>query len=548
MKDDASSARARFATQIDPSWADRWRQVGAWTDELLADVFSAYCLEHESQTLVVDGAIRLTFGQFEDLVSRLAAGLNDLGVRSGDTIAFQLPTWWEAIAICHACFRLGAVVTPIAPNLRAHELRYILDSSSPRVLFVPQQFRGTDWTEIVRGLTLRGEIVGVRGSIGTTSFEDLVARGHYTECSNSFRAIDPTLLLFTSGSTSAPKGVLHGHNDLLAEARGLQITHEISAQDVMLMPYPVTHIGGFTYGVLLPFVSGMSLVLMDIWDPSAAVRLLREEQVTFLSAVPSVVDSIVSEPEFSPESALSVRLIAMGGTRVTEASVLNAATAFRCVCKRGYGLTEMPTFTSTPSDADPRRWATSDGLPTGPSVLKIVDEEETELPIGDSGEILAQGPELFLGYLDQSLNKEAFTDDGWFRTGDLGAVDERGAVHINGRKKDIIIRNGENISAAEIEELLLTHPGVLDVAVVAVRDSEVGERACAVVVPSGLGFDATQMTDFLSATGLAKFKFPERIDLRAELPMTSNGKIRKDVLRRELNETLDSDLGRAQGA
>ncbi|MGA2303999.1 MAG: AMP-binding protein [Acidimicrobiales bacterium] len=544
MDESTQSTGGRFTTRIDPTWAAWWRHIGAWRDELLGTVFSAYCRDHRTQTFVIDGAVRLTFGQFDNVVSRLASGLGDLGIGLGDTIAFQLPSWWEAIAISHAAFRLGAVVAPIGPNLRAHELRYILDAATPKALFVPHLFRGVDWNEILRDLAFSpAQIVGVRGSIGSTTLESLISRESGFEESRSIRPVDPALLLFTSGSTSAPKGVLHGHNDLLAEARSLRATHDVGADDVMLMPYPVTHIGGFAYGVLLPFVSSMRVVLMDIWDAGDAVRLIEREQVTFLSAVPGVIDSIVAEPGFGPQVARSVRLIAMGGTRVTEESVLDAARAFDSVCKRGYGLTEMPTFTSTPADADARRWATSDGTPTGPSAIRIVDDEGRELPNGISGEILAQGPELFLGYLDPSLNEEAFTQDGWFRTGDLGVLDERGAVHIDGRKKDIIIRNGENISAAEVEELLLAHPAVVDVAVVGIRDPEVGERACAVVVPAASGFAMEQMVEILRTSGLAKFKFPERLELRAVLPMTANGKIRKDVLRDEL-ETQEAQRRR----
>jgi len=350
--------------------------------------------------------------------------------------------------------------------------------------------------------------------------------------------LTPALLLFTSGSTSAPKGVLHGHNGLMAEARSLQGTHEITGDDVMLMPYPITHIGGFSYGALLPFVSGMTVVLLDVWEPASALALMENEGVTFLSAVPTVIDSLLASEAFSPKAADSVRLITMGGTRVTGASVLSASRHFDCVCKRGYGMTEMPTYTSTPGDRDQSNWATSDGLPTGISQIRVVDDDGHAVPDGTSGEILAQGPELFMGYLDPRLNDQAFTEDGWFRTGDLGTLDHRGAIRIDGRKKDIIIRNGENISAAEVEELLLNHPAVRDVAVVAVRDPDVGERACAVVVTSDVTFALSEMVQFLEKAGLATFKHPELLVLRNELPMTPNGKIRKDLLRDELNCTL----------
>ena len=526
----------RYQVKVEPAFARRWRELGVWTDTPVGAEFERFCAAHADELLVVDGAQRITFGEFDAVVNRLASALSARGVGAGDTVTFQLPSWWETLAISHAVFRLGAVVTPIAPNLRAHELRYILQAASPKVSFFPQQFRGTEWADILEDLDLDGvRVVGVRGDLGTESLHALLADGDEARQPAQVDPHMPALLLFTSGSTSAPKGVLHSHNGLLAEARGIQRTHQITERDVMLMPYPMTHIGGFAYGALLPFVSAMTVVLLDVWEPGAALGLMEAEGVTFLSAVPPVIDSLLDSDAFTPDAAARMRLIAMGGTRVTAAGVVKAATAFGCVCKRGYGSTEMPTFTSTPADADASIWAASDGLPTGVSEIRIVDDDGHPLPGGSVGEILAQGPELFVGYLDPGLNAQAFTDDGWFRTGDLGVLDERGSVRIDGRKKDIIIRNGENISAAEVEELLLAHPGVHDVAVVAVQEPTVGERACAVVVPSGEGIDKKEMIRFLEGEALARFKIPEALVLCDELPMTANGKIRKEALRRELD-------------
>jgi cyclohexanecarboxylate-CoA ligase len=528
--------RRRYVTRLDPVWSRRWRSLDVWRDEPIGEEFQRFCSAHATDLFVVDGPQRLTFGEFDLLVDKLAAALQLRGIGPGDTIAFQLPSWWEALVITHAVFRLGAVITPIAPNLRAHELRYILDVAAPKASFFPERFRSAYWADILKDVQLsEGDVFGVRGSFGSQSLDSLIDEASGQLEKVPVDPLTPALLLFTSGSTSAPKGVLHGHNGLIAEARSLQGTHGITNDDVMLMPYPITHIGGFSYGALLPFVSGLTVVLLDVWEPEAALTLMVDEGVTFLSAVPTVIDSLLASEGFRPEAADSVRLITMGGTRVTKASVLSASRNFRCVCKRGYGMTEMPTFTSTPGDLNSSNWATSDGLPTGVSQIRVVDENGQAVPEGISGEILAQGPELFMGYLDPDLNEQAFTEDGWFRTGDLGMLDHHGAIRIDGRKKDIIIRNGENISATEVEELLLNHPSVMDVAVVAVSDPEVGERACAVVVPSGLTFTMIEMVEFLNEASLAKFKYPELLVLRDGLPTTPNGKIRKDLLRSELN-------------
>jgi cyclohexanecarboxylate-CoA ligase len=303
------------------------------------------------------------------------------------------------------------------------------------------------------------------------------------------------------------------------------------------MPYPINHVGGFSYAVLVPFVSGATVVLMERWDPAVGKELIQRESVTFLSAIPAVVRSLIDQPGFDQSKTASVRTVALGGTRVTRQEVALAAETFRCSIKRGYGLTEMPTFSSTNAilDADDEE-AGTDGRPAGASLLRIVGEDGRECPIGKVGEIQVQGPELFVGYLQAQLDQDAFTADGFFRTGDSGVLDIEGRLSVSGRIKDVIIRNGENISAAELEELLLLHPSVTDVAVIGVQDEKVGERVCAVVeVVGSRSLTLEEVCKFLLERGLSKFKVPEMVEIRDVLPRTANEKIDKRLLRASLS-------------
>jgi cyclohexanecarboxylate-CoA ligase len=297
---------------------------------------------------------------------------------------------------------------------------------------------------------------------------------------------------------------------------------------------PVAHIGGVLYGVLLSLCVGLRVVLLDVWTPEAAIKLVEQEQVTMYPAVPVFVRGMLAAASFRRPAMASMRLCTLGGTPVTADDVRATEEGFGCWCKRSYGSTEMPTLTSGPRHDPMGRVASTDGMPIGPSEIRIVDDGGADVPVGAAGEIWCRAPELFVGYVDRSRNGDAFAPEGWYRSGDVGTLDEDGFLTVVGRKTDMIIRGGENISPAEIEEVLTEQPEVVEAAVVGMPDELMGERSCAFVVVRDRSFDFATMVDRLRAGGLASFKIPERLEVRDMLPRTATGKLRRDVLRAEV--------------
>jgi cyclohexanecarboxylate-CoA ligase len=314
---------------------------------------------------------------------------------------------------------------------------------------------------------------------------------------------------------------MHSDRTLLAECAAQARYHGLTDDEVFVMPSPVAHVSGLLYGVLLPIWLGATSVLMPVWDPGRFLELVEAERGTFCGGATPFLQSVVDHPELSRHDLSSLRLFPCGGADVPPDLIRRAMERLRVRTGRGYGSTEFPSITSSagPGEPDDKR-AETDGRPIGDNRIRIRD-----------GEIQALGAELFLGYRNGSL--DALTDDGWFRTGDLGVIDEDGYLTVTGRLKDIVIRSGEKLSAREIEDLLHEHPNVRAVAVVAIPDARTGERACACVVPADPATPPTlaELTDFLHARGISRRKLPEQLELRAALPMTSSGKVNKHELR-----------------
>jgi cyclohexanecarboxylate-CoA ligase len=529
----------------------RWRALGVWRDEPLGRCVTRLAVKAPQREVIIDEVRRITFAEFDAITRRLGAALSARGVSAGDVVTVQLPNWWEMVAICHAVMRIGAVANPVLPTLRAHELSFIVDQVRPQLVFVPEEFRGFRHVDMAGAIMDRTRVITVRGasSRGSGSFENMVEfddllAPELVEPSPD----DPAMLLYTSGTTAEPKGVIHTHNTLRAEADGMTAGHECTPNDAILVTMPLAHIGGVLYAMLLPFTVGLKAILVDRWDPNLALQTIERERVTLHPGVPAFLHDMLQSSRFNARAVSSLRLFGLGGTRVTADDIHTAQDCLGCWAKRTYGSTEMPTLTTGPRSDEHDRVATSDGVIIGPSEIRIVDDEGTDVPTGAAGEIWCRGPELFVGYVDRELNDAAFAAGGWYRTGDIGWLDLDGFLTVTGRKKDVIIRGGENISPQEIEEILLTLDAIEDIAVVAMPDPHMGERACAFVVPTGASFDFEMMVNALKARGVASFKIPERLELRRDLPRTAVGKIRKDVLRDEIRGLLATESDQSRSA
>lgn len=523
----------------------RWRDAGAWTDETLLDRFEARAVRDAQRELIVDRGRRLTGAHLRTHALRVASAVQAEGVRPGDTVFFQLPNWWETAALSWGILLAGAVASPLTPTLRHAEVTFVLEATGARLAVVPRTFRGFDHAAMLDEIGFGGTAWITRAGELDTILDD--------ENSPEPRPVpvevsDPALVLWTSGTTAQPKGVVHTHQSLRHEADSLGAAHAFADADRQLLPMPMTHVAGYTYGVLMPVCLGVPAVLMDVWDAGDALRIVASERVSVMISTPVFVRSMIDHPHFASTDTTSIRLLSLGGAGVAPATVREGAATFGgpggCWCKRTYGSTEYPTLTTGRFGDDAERQATTDGVIIGPAELRIVDPTRgVDVDDGQAGELWARGPEMFSGYLDPDLDDAAFAPDGWFRTGDLATFVD-GYLTIVDRLKDIVIRGGENISAAEVEHALLSHPAVADCAVVAVPDPVMGERACAFVIPRGeVPPTLAGLAAHVASQGLAPFKRPERLELRDALPRTPSGKVQKGPLRDEVARLAAAERG-----
>ncbi|MGS1110224.1 AMP-binding protein [Achromobacter anxifer] len=546
MHTDASG----WQTRLDPDMAARYAGDGRWQNITLAESARLCARDYPDQAAVADDSGVLTFQQLWEQALRLAGTLRDRGLRPGSVVSFQLPNWRETLAINLACAIGGFVCNPIVPIYRDAELKFILANSKTRVLFIPDRFRSIDYLEMIRrlrpDLPHLEHLVLVRAEAdGLASYASWAGRDAPLE---PFAGTDPDaikLLLYTSGTTGNPKGVLHSHNTLRAEVQAVTDFWGLSRDDVLLMPSPVTHITGYLYALELPFLQGTKAVLMERWEASAALDAIQRHQASFsIGATPFLVE-LVAEVDRRGIQLPSLRLYGSGGAPVPP-EVVKRANAVLPNCKtfRIYGSSEAPTISLGIAEGDPaERGATTDGLIFNHEVRIVDPENGAPLAPGLAGEITARGPEVMLGYTDPSDTEEAFDADGYFHTGDLGYIDENGYITVTGRKKDLIIRGGENISPKEIEDLLHQHPAIQEAAVVAFPHARMGETPCVyLVLRPGRELDFPGLLAYLESARLARQKFPERMFVVDDLPRTATGKVLKHVLkaRAATQESLDA--------
>ena len=470
-------------------------------------------------------------------------------MKSGDVISFQLPNWRESVVIDIAASALGLIVNPVIPIYRDRELRFILSDAKTRLIYIPEQVRSLEFPSMIA--SLRAElpdleyVVTVRAEQqydGMLRYEDLV-NGAEVDIS-VLATVDPNsikAILYTSGTTGTPKAVMHSHNTLARVIQNSLDHWQMDERDVMLMPSPVTHITGYGSGMVLPFVTPVKSALMSRWDADAAVAFINEVGATAsVGATPFLVE-LVAAAKRNNTGLPSMRLFACGGAAVPPQVITDACEALdNCRAFRVYGSTEAPIITLGFVGAGQERLAAETDGEIYAYDVKILDENGTAVPPGEDGEIAARGAGMMLGYADPQQNAQAHDSEGFFLTGDIGHVTADNAILITDRKKDIIIRGGENISAKEVEDVLHDHPDILEVAIVAMPHERLGEGVCAYIIPvtTDSSLDLAAVARFADEALLAKQKIPQHIELVAELPRTASGKVRKDVLRRQIREAL----------
>ena len=508
---------------------------GLWDGRLLDSYLDESADVSPDGLAVVDGAARLTYAQLRDHVERIATGLRGLGVGPRDVVSMQLPNWWEALATHLAVLRIGAVSNPAMPILRDGDLAPVLERGGCCVLVAAAEFRGYDHgalaLRMAKQVPTLEHVVVVRGERpGALSFADLCASADDGGPTPGRTADDPVVLLYTSGTESRPKGAVHSHNTLGYENRSMIDLYAMTTDDVVWAPSPVAHITGVLFAIHLSTMLAAPVVLQDIWDPAAGLRLIAAERCSVVVAATPFLHGITYAPELASTDVSSLRVFVCGGADVPPDLIRDAQDRLGVPAMRLYGSTEIPTVTSSPHTAPLSLRAGTDGRPIADDEVRVVDDTGAPVAVGEPGRLLARGPEAMLGYLD--VDPQPFDEQGWFDTGDRARLSPDGYVTLVGRTKDIILRGGENISAKEVEDLLYGHPGIADVAVVAVPDQRLTEKACAVVVARpGATVDLPSITAYLDGLAVARQKYPERIHLVEELPRTPTGKVQKFALR-----------------
>lgn len=509
----------------------RYEENGWWTRDTVGTLLSRGLSANRTNEFEVHSAIRPWAGTFADVelvARRLAGGLHGRGIGPGDVIVFQLPNWMEAAATFWASALLGAIAVPVVHFYGPKEMAHILATTQPDAVITTDRFGRMNYEpDLYRDVPL----VGVVGK----DFEELLDATPMPGSAETDPA-GPALIAFTSGTTSAPKGVIHSHQSLVFETRQLATIYPADGHP-QITGAPVGHFIGMLGAFLIPPLSGLPVHLVDVWDPAAVLRLMSDRGLQVGGGAPYFVTSLLDHPDFTGGHLQFMRYAGLGGSSVP-AEITSRLSDLGIIAYRSYGSTEHPSITGCrPCDANAKRTLT-DGKPL-PGV---------EIRMAADGEIHSRGPDLCLGYTDEALTDRAFDDDGWYRTGDIGVLDADGYLMITDRKSDIIIRGGENISALEVEEVLLTMPCVAEAAVVAAPDPRLGEHAAAVLrlKPGHAAPTLDDLRGHLHVSGLARQKWPEELHQLDEFPRTPSGKVQKSVVRTFVAERAERSVAGAQ--
>lgn len=503
----------------------------------LGDTLAQAAAQTPERVLLIDGDVRLTCRELLSRATELAQALL-ARMPAGSVVSFMLPNWHEAAVVYLAATLAGMVVNPILPSLRDAELTFILADSGTRMLFAPEQFRGHDYAAMLARVTgtlpEAPEVVMVRGSsTGHTDYRALFDREAPAVDLPAVTTDAVRLLLYTSGTTSRPKGVLHSHGSIHALIRQLGEYWRVAPGATFLVPSPIAHIGGSIYAFEAPLLLGTTAVLMETWNPDAAVALMLAERCTHVAGATPFLAQLLTAARAAGTRLPDLKLFVCGGASVPASLIREAAGHFHtAVVTRVYGSSEVPV--STVGSVGPRdlsHAAETDGR-AGIADIKLVSHPGA--PPGE-GEIYVRGPQMLLGYLHPEDGRGCFDEQGYFATGDLGRWVDEDYLLVTGRLKDVIIRNGENISAREVEDILIGHPQIAEVAVVGIPDVRTGERACAVIVPAGqIPPGVAELRDMLTERGVARFKAPEQVLIWDALPKNDAGKVVKQQIRAEL--------------
>lgn len=542
----------KISTNMHPQRRSTMVALGAWNDMIITDYLDqAVSSSPDSAALIAyrvseDVRTTLSYRELDRIVTRMAAGLASLGVKKADVISCQLPNWWQMTALHLACVRIGAILNPLMPIFRERELAFMLGHAQSRVLVIPHSFRGFNYAAMVQGMRSElpdlEQVLVIGSDDNANSFEQVLLEQPWEERIDT-RALfaerrlggdDVVQLLYTSGTTGEPKGVLHTSNTLFSNVRPYAERLHLSSDDILFMASPMAHQTGFLYGLMMPIYLQTTAVLQDTWDPLYAVKVAAAEKPTFtMASTPFLADLIDIAPSHR-DALASLRIFVAAGAPIPEALVEKAGSAVNAQIISAWGMTENGAVTVTRPEDDADRAIHTDGVALPYMEVQVIDDHGQVVANGAEGNLMVRGASLFVGYLKRP-ELYGVDDHGWFATGDLARMDEQGYIRITGRTKDVVIRGGENVPVVEIENLLYKHPAISAVALVGCPDDRLGERVCAYVTLHD-GYSSLSLEDlvtFLLEQRLTKNYLPEYLEVLAALPRTPSGKIQKFKLREQ---------------
>jgi len=539
--DTALSAQSRRQSMI---------AAGFWQDKTLLDYFRQWVAATPDKTAVValrSGAeTRLSYAELDALSDRIAVGLRRQGVAETDVVSFQLPNWWQFTALHLACLKAGAISNPLMIIFRERELKFMLGLAETKVFVVPNEFRKVNHRALAHAV--KPSLPELRriyaiDSGGEDDFSHLIAKDATPEELAGVRSrvlsADAVIqLLYTSGTTGEPKGVSHTSNTMLANLTPFAERLHMGAADVIHMPSPMAHQLGFMYGLVLPAMLGATAVLQDVFEAAEMARQINTERATWtMGATPFLSD--LSDYCITTKTATpSLRVFVSAGAPIPRPLVAKARGALNAAIISAWGMSENGAVTTTRIEDPEDKVTGTDGCPLPGMEVRVVDADGKSVPSGAEGQLEVRGCSNFIGYMKRPGLAQV-AEGGWFNTGDIARMDADGYIRIAGRSKDIIIRGGENIPVAEVENLLFQHPAVSAVAVVGYPDPRLGERACAfVILKEGAGLTFAEMSTYLREQKMALQYIPERLQVVRELPRTPSGKIQKFKLREMATEPL----------
>nr|WP_207205105.1 AMP-binding protein [Peribacillus sp. TH16] len=527
-----------------------------WPNRTILDYLNDAIEKDPDKIAIIDKKSRFTYKELGKLVDRIALGLLNIGLGKGDVISFQLPNWNEFIILHYAVTRIGAISNPLIPIYRDREIGYMVEMAESKMIVVPDSFRGFYYPAMIERLSHKWPslehiyVIGNEVPNGMKSFSSLLEEPWEERMDASILdeiihdPNDVTEIIFTSGTTGSPKGVMHTHNTLCVSTN-YWIDHlHLTSDDVLFMASTFAHQTGFGYGVRLPTHFGGTGVYQDIWNPNEFIEWIEKEKITFTAGATPFLQDMIQMEGIETYNLNSFRVFVALGAPIPRQLVKDAAEKVRFKILSGWGQTEDGLVTLTRLEDSAEKLTNTDGVPFPEMELKVVNFEGKICAPNEEGDLLARGPALFVGYLKRIDDTIAEHKDGWFITGDRAIMDEEGYIRISGRNKDIIIRGGENIPVAYVENVLYEHPDISSVQVIAVPDVRLQEKACACISvrPGKSPITMESLKKFLYEKGLAKQYWPEQLEIMDDFPRTPSGKIQKFRLREMINEKIQDKI------